>query len=257
MRGDLEILLYNMIQWLCGSLPWEKNLSDLPGIQKQKESAFKNVTKFLKECFEKQIPSTIEKFMNVLSAVEFDETPDYDKFSGILTEGLKKLGHKTNGKLDFKSDNNNSKPSPTLKPVASKVKNPVITKRKSPRILKIKPTAVSNNFLDESTIGVVMDKKRGGAIDMIEAIRNMDSDEEYDIKIVKKKKKPTGNTKKENEGTEKVKTMRKSPRNRTVDSIDSQTSESEVTQMRISKNVDLKCIIFIDPKKAFKIEGNQ
>ena len=27
-RGDLEILGYVMLQWLCGRLPWEKNLAN-------------------------------------------------------------------------------------------------------------------------------------------------------------------------------------------------------------------------------------
>ncbi|CAN8000000.1 unnamed protein product, partial [Ixodes hexagonus] len=35
-RDDLEILGYNMLQWLCGALPWEDNLKDVDYVSKQK-----------------------------------------------------------------------------------------------------------------------------------------------------------------------------------------------------------------------------
>lgn len=35
-RGDLEILGYNMLQWLCGHLPWEENLKDPESVSRQK-----------------------------------------------------------------------------------------------------------------------------------------------------------------------------------------------------------------------------
>jgi hypothetical protein len=43
MRGDLEILAYNLIQWLAGQLPWEKsNLLQNPAkVQQVKEDSMK------------------------------------------------------------------------------------------------------------------------------------------------------------------------------------------------------------------------
>lgn len=35
-RGDLEILGYCMLQWLCGKLPWEHNLKDPVAVQAAK-----------------------------------------------------------------------------------------------------------------------------------------------------------------------------------------------------------------------------
>ena len=35
-RGDLEILGYVMLQWLCGHLPWEDNLTDKEYVKAQK-----------------------------------------------------------------------------------------------------------------------------------------------------------------------------------------------------------------------------
>jgi len=37
-RGDLEILGYVMLQWLCDRLPWEKNLSDKEYVSNEKTS---------------------------------------------------------------------------------------------------------------------------------------------------------------------------------------------------------------------------
>ena len=35
-RGDLEILGYVMLQWLCNRLPWEDNLNDKEYVKRQK-----------------------------------------------------------------------------------------------------------------------------------------------------------------------------------------------------------------------------
>ena len=35
-RGDLEILGYVMLQWLCDRLPWEKNLADKEYVRSEK-----------------------------------------------------------------------------------------------------------------------------------------------------------------------------------------------------------------------------
>lgn len=43
MRGDLEILGYNMLQWLAGELPWEKVLKQPKAVQDMKEAFMKSV----------------------------------------------------------------------------------------------------------------------------------------------------------------------------------------------------------------------
>lgn len=57
-RGDFEILVYNLIHWAGGTLPWDKNLSSPVGVQALKEEAGKDVNQFLKKCFvKKEAPS--------------------------------------------------------------------------------------------------------------------------------------------------------------------------------------------------------
>lgn len=65
-RGDLETLGYNLLQWLCGKLPWENEeggldqTADPDEIQLQKENFMVNVDHFMLVCFKdkKQIPGT-------------------------------------------------------------------------------------------------------------------------------------------------------------------------------------------------------
>lgn len=56
MRGDLEVLAYNIIHWLGCKLPWEKNLSDPIVVQKSKEDNMEKTDKITKACFAEQDP---------------------------------------------------------------------------------------------------------------------------------------------------------------------------------------------------------
>lgn len=188
MRGDFEILGYNMIQWLSGSLLWEKNSSDPVAVQKQKEKAFDDIPEFLNNSFHGSVPNAVLKYMTLLAGMKFNETPDYEKFKKILTDGLKQLSHKPDGKLEFKDHINNHTAS-AIKPAARNIKETLDRNRKNPR-LKLTKLQSPAPSLDDSTIGVVMDKKRGCIKDIKRILNDIESDEEYDIKIVKKTKKP-------------------------------------------------------------------
>lgn len=56
MRGDMEILAYNLIQWTGGDLPWEKNeLLNVPvKVQQSKDELMANVSARLKDCYGSQ-----------------------------------------------------------------------------------------------------------------------------------------------------------------------------------------------------------
>lgn len=55
-RGDLEVLAYNLIQWLGCTLPWEGNLQDVNVVHKSKEEYMDNVPKMIKACFGHKTP---------------------------------------------------------------------------------------------------------------------------------------------------------------------------------------------------------
>lgn len=56
MRGDLEILAYNLIQWAGGDLPWEKNklLGTPVKVQQAKDELMSSLDTRLKSCFSNQ-----------------------------------------------------------------------------------------------------------------------------------------------------------------------------------------------------------
>jgi hypothetical protein len=54
-RGDLEVLLFNVIDWLGGKLAWDKEPQMKPRqIHQMKINAFANVKKFLAKTFSTQ-----------------------------------------------------------------------------------------------------------------------------------------------------------------------------------------------------------
>lgn len=48
-RGDLEILGYNLLHWLNGSLPWEKDISNAAVVEKKKDELMKNPAVYIKK----------------------------------------------------------------------------------------------------------------------------------------------------------------------------------------------------------------
>jgi len=101
-RSDLEILGYNLVQWLCGKLPWENNLKDASYVAAQKNELMANIPKFLTTCFKGgNYPEAIEVYLKYVSQLKFDQDPDYDYCRKTFTNGLAKAKLPNDGKLDF------------------------------------------------------------------------------------------------------------------------------------------------------------
>ncbi|EDL18745.1 vaccinia related kinase 1, isoform CRA_f [Mus musculus] len=108
-RGDLEILGYCMIQWLSGCLPWEDNLKDPNYVRDSKIRYRDNVAALMEKCFpEKNKPGEIAKYMESVKLLEYTEKPLYQNLRDILLQGLKAIGSKDDGKLDFSAVENGS-----------------------------------------------------------------------------------------------------------------------------------------------------
>ncbi|KAB7503806.1 Serine/threonine-protein kinase VRK1 [Armadillidium nasatum] len=120
-RGDIEILGYNLVQWLCGRLPWEDKLQDCNYVANKKRAMMDDVPTFMKICFPDGVPPGVQEFMEYVASLTFDEKPDYEKFKHIMREGLKKRGYKDDGKLTFMT---------ATPKAASRVPVPKITGRK-------------------------------------------------------------------------------------------------------------------------------
>uniref|UniRef100_A0A8C6UJF3 non-specific serine/threonine protein kinase n=1 Tax=Neogobius melanostomus TaxID=47308 RepID=A0A8C6UJF3_9GOBI len=101
-RGDLEILGYCMVQWLCGQLPWEDKLQDPIYVRDSKIRCQDKVSEFMTTCFSSQDkPDELQRFMEEVKKLDYQEKPPYDTLRSILQAGLKSIQAKDDGKLVF------------------------------------------------------------------------------------------------------------------------------------------------------------
>ncbi|XP_071438309.1 serine/threonine-protein kinase VRK2 isoform X2 [Pithys albifrons albifrons] len=101
-RGDLEILGYCMLQWLCGKLPWEQNLKDPVAVQSAKTKLMDELPgSVMKWDSSGSSCSEIAKFLACVSGLAYDEKPRYQELKRILLDGLKGRGMRYDGPLEF------------------------------------------------------------------------------------------------------------------------------------------------------------
>ncbi|XP_034531357.1 serine/threonine-protein kinase VRK1 [Notolabrus celidotus] len=105
-RSDLEILSYCMVQWLCGRLPWEDKLQDPLYVRDSKIRSRDKISEFMTKCFSSQDkPEEIQRFMEEVKSLEYQDKPEYEKLRSILQAGLKSISAKDDGKLEFTAVN--------------------------------------------------------------------------------------------------------------------------------------------------------
>ncbi|KAM9240194.1 serine/threonine-protein kinase VRK2 [Leptosomus discolor] len=102
-RGDLEILGYCMLQWLCGKLPWEQNLKDPVAVQTAKTKLMDELPDSVMEWDSSGSScSEIAKFLACVYGLAYDEKPKYQMFKKILLDGLESSGTtRYDGPLEF------------------------------------------------------------------------------------------------------------------------------------------------------------
>ncbi|XP_064601190.1 serine/threonine-protein kinase VRK1-like [Liolophura sinensis] len=103
-RGDLEILGYCLLQWLCSRLPWEDNLEDKDYVSDSKHRYMDNVDLLMKTCFPAgDGPAELKQYLKYVSALKYAEKPDYNKLRKMLRTGLGKKGDEWTLDLDVNS----------------------------------------------------------------------------------------------------------------------------------------------------------
>jgi len=86
-RSDLEVLVFNMIHWLRGSLPWVSLSADPKKVQAAKEAFVKDIDANIKD-----LPKPVKDFIKYSLSLKFDQAPDYDKLRGFFKEEISKAG---------------------------------------------------------------------------------------------------------------------------------------------------------------------
>ncbi|CAG5131413.1 unnamed protein product, partial [Candidula unifasciata] len=102
-RGDLEILGYCMLQWLCGKLPWENRLSDPNYVAKSKESFMDSLSAQLTKCLPDSPPHSdcMQKYFQLVNKLQYHSTPNYDRIREIFKHGLTISGQKNEWIIEF------------------------------------------------------------------------------------------------------------------------------------------------------------
>uniref|UniRef100_A0A8C3BL94 Serine/threonine-protein kinase VRK2 n=1 Tax=Cairina moschata TaxID=8855 RepID=A0A8C3BL94_CAIMO len=101
-RGDLEILGYCMLQWLCGKLPWEQNLKDPVAVQTAKTKLMDELPDSVMEWNSSGSScSELSKFLACVYDLAYDEKPKYEVLKKILLDGLESSGTRYDGPLEF------------------------------------------------------------------------------------------------------------------------------------------------------------
>ncbi|GJQ76347.1 hypothetical protein Trydic_g2068 [Trypoxylus dichotomus] len=128
-RGDLEILIYNLIQWLGCVLPWEKDINDPMVVKASKEKYMANIPLFMETCFGSQTPpDAIVTLLKYHKTLKFNSEIDYDKVRKILGKGLQSCGGSISSPLTFKVSKSPPKRKLQETPLSGKKKR--ITRRK-------------------------------------------------------------------------------------------------------------------------------
>lgn len=102
-RGDLEVLLYNLVEWCGGWLPWDRDHASIEEAEFGKFLAFEEIQPFLNVAFQgNHYPQYLCLFMKYINTMTFEETPDYNYLRSLLKQDILNHGWKVDGKMEFK-----------------------------------------------------------------------------------------------------------------------------------------------------------
>lgn len=104
MRGDFEMLAYNLINWFGHKLPWELELTVPAKVQLLKETFMSRTANSLKKCFASSssaCPSAVTKFFRYIAEMKFSDVPDYGTCRQMFESALTKMKQANQGDLEF------------------------------------------------------------------------------------------------------------------------------------------------------------
>ncbi|KAM4693308.1 serine/threonine-protein kinase VRK2 isoform 2-T2 [Discoglossus pictus] len=103
-RGDLEILAYCMLHWLCGKLPWDHSLKDPSAVQDSKTKLLDGLPDSIINWTSQQDGCCeIAKFMGIISQLDYTETPNYQALKKIFLKGLESSETSLDAPMNFSS----------------------------------------------------------------------------------------------------------------------------------------------------------
>ncbi|KAG5671453.1 hypothetical protein PVAND_001649 [Polypedilum vanderplanki] len=250
LRGDFEILAYNIIEWAGAKLPWtasQQILNKPIEVQKMKEEFMKNIDKSLKSAFgSESIPSAITVFVKYVQSLNYDTKPDYQKIRSIFENGLKELKQKNSGKLDFTTtkastsgvQKRTESKSPQKRPAAAAA----LSKEDTKKVVKSKKQKITKNddLIDEDDEPVVRSKRTRERKQYVED--ESDSEDEKTVKkptIKKAQKSKSTPEKNENKSDNESKLKNKKEKSGTAVGQVVLKSKSSSSKKTVQLNFDL------------------
>lgn len=91
-RGDLEILGYNLVKWMCGHLPWDSYLKDQERVFTMKRKCFSDLPGFMKDSFDQIDMITLQRYLEYVASLSFEEEPNYDHIRDLFSIGAFETG---------------------------------------------------------------------------------------------------------------------------------------------------------------------
>jgi len=115
-RGDLEILGYCMLQWMCSQLPWENNLVNKDYVRDKKISCMNDIPSFVHTCIPgNSCAAEMTSYLQYVAGLRYDQVPDYSRCRQLFQTAIKKLGHKDTDQLNFGAPSGTAKATKTAK----------------------------------------------------------------------------------------------------------------------------------------------
>ncbi|CAH2253528.1 serine threonine- kinase VRK2 isoform X1 [Pelobates cultripes] len=101
-RGDLQILSFCMLHWLCGKLPWDKNLKVPVAVQASKTKLLEELpNSVVNWAAQEDGCHAVASFMAEVYRLGYDEKPNYGVLRKILLNILESTGTRLGDPLTF------------------------------------------------------------------------------------------------------------------------------------------------------------
>ncbi|XP_077998410.1 serine/threonine-protein kinase VRK1-like [Glandiceps talaboti] len=166
-RGDIEILGYCILQWLCRVLPWEDNLDNKDYVKDQKIKYMSNLPSLMKKCFPAgRCPASLLKYFEHVNKLDYCEKPDYAYLKKLLHAEIKKEGYADDGKLDLHKKANGSveDDGPAKKRVSSPVKRTKAAAKPRKRVVESTTEEDDDDYIPPPKKTAVKSRKTVAAV---------------------------------------------------------------------------------------------
>lgn len=128
-RGDLETLGYNLLQWMCGRLPWEMDEGGMSPtanpeeVHAEKEALLSDIPLLMQKCFpnRKNQPAALIEYMKYIAELDFESKPNYSYLRSLFQPGTSQESKVPTCLFNIESNENTC---------ATSIKRPYLRERK-------------------------------------------------------------------------------------------------------------------------------